>query len=227
MRADTSTILKQFEPIEQLYSELISGQGGYPPEKVERFYTACIACIDRIAGQKSPYAQRVQAEFDMGYVSVGGKPTLPGHVRPLYGIVQALKSDVAAGYLTSLRELVHADLFSDFIEGADHLLHEGYKDAAAVVVGGVLEEHIRQLCRKHGIATEFSNAAGELKPKKADAMNAELAKAGVYGKLEQKQVVAWLDLRNNAAHGHYTAYQQSQVELFLHGVRGFILSYPA
>ncbi len=34
-------------------------------------------------------------------------------------------------------------------------------------------------------------------------MNTELYKAGVYGKLDNKNVTAWLDLQNKAAHAQY------------------------
>ena len=40
---------------------------------------------------------------------------------------------------------MHAELFADFLEMADYLLSEGYKDPAAVLGGSMLEEHLRQL----------------------------------------------------------------------------------
>ena len=96
------------------------------------------------------------------------------------------------------------------------------KDAAAVVVGSVLEEHLRQLAGLHNVAT----GAGP-KPKKADAINADLVKAGVYDQLEQKSVTAWLGLRNSAAHGNYDEYDKGQVEALLSGVREFMIRHPA
>ena len=59
------------------------------------------------------------------------------------------------------------------------------------------------------------------KPKKADSMNNDLASAGAYSKLDQKNVTAWLDLRNKAAHGHYGEYNTDQVQALLLGVREF------
>jgi hypothetical protein len=90
----------------------------------------------------------------------------------------------------------------------------------------VLEEHLRQLCAKHGIETEVQTSSGP-RPKKADAMNVDLSKQKVYSLLEQKQVTAWLDLRNQAAHGKYAEYSQEQVTLFLQGIRDFLLRHPA
>ena len=69
----------------------------------------------------------------------------------LTGIAAALREDLSLGRLASLSGLISADLFADFLEMAEHLLGEGYKDPAAVLAGGVLEEHIRKLSEKHGL----------------------------------------------------------------------------
>jgi hypothetical protein len=120
-------------------------------------------------------------------------------------------------------ELIHADIFTDFLDMADYLMQQGYKDPAAVVAGSVLEEHLRKLCDKYGIPTVKADG----KPKTADALNSELASANVYSKLEQKSVTAWLDLRNKAAHGKYTEYDQDQVASLIRGVREFAIRNPA
>jgi hypothetical protein len=90
------------------------------------------------------------------------------------------------------------------------------------MIGSILEEHLRQLCRKNSIIVEYPNHNGVLVPKKADVMNADLAKTNIYNKLDQKNVTAWLDLRNKAAHGKYTEYTKEQVELMLQGIANFI-----
>jgi hypothetical protein len=143
-------------------------------------------------------------------------------IEPLLGILKALRADYAAGYLTTIEELIHADLFSDFLEMAEHLINQGYKDPAAVLVGSVLEEHLRKLCVKNGLPV----SAGA-NYKKADTLNADLAGAAVYSKLDQKSITAWLDLRNKAAHGHYAEYTKDQVQLMLDGVRHFIVRHAA
>ena len=45
-----------------------------------------------------------------------------------------------------------------------------------------------------------------------ESITSELAKQGVYSKLEQKNVTAWLDLRNKAAHGKYSEYNDNQAK---------------
>jgi hypothetical protein len=62
--------------------------------------------------------------------------------------------------------------------------------------------------------------------KKADQMNADLAKANVYNMLDQKQITTWLDLRNKAAHGKYSEYTEDQVGLMIQGVINFMARVP-
>jgi hypothetical protein len=142
------------------------------------------------------------------------------------GILRAVREDISKGHLQTLRELVHADVFTDFLEMTQYFLTNGYKDPAAVMVGGVLEEHLRLLCRKHDIDVEVQSSSG-LRPKKADAMNADLAKAGVYSRLDQKSVTAWLDLRNSAAHGNHGDYNTEQVKTMVQSVRDLMARHPA
>ena len=132
------------------------------------------------------------------------------------GSLRALRRDYDEGYLSSVQGLIRAEVFSDFLEMAEHLLETRYKDPAAVLVGGVLEEHLRALCTARSIGVEVSG-----RPKKAEAMNSELVATGVYNKLDQKNVTAWLDLRNKSAHAHYTEYTSEQVTTMLSGVREF------
>ncbi len=145
-----------------------------------------------------------------------------GVIKYLAGILTSLKIAYESGYLTSITELIHADLFSDFIDMAEYLLSEGYKDPAAVIIGSVLEEHLRKLNDKNGIAVESFG-----RPKKVDLLNSELAAKTVYSKLDQKSITSWLDLRNKAAHGKYSDYTKEQVALQIQSIQNFITRNPA
>ncbi len=70
------------------------------------------------------------------------------------GILTAIRSELAGGWLTTTRGLISAEIFADFLEMAEYLLTERYKDAAAVIIGGVPEEHLRQLAARAQIPVE-------------------------------------------------------------------------
>jgi hypothetical protein len=163
---------------------------------------------------------RTAAELEL---EGGGGLGAASTVVALAGVLNSLRDDYGAGYLATVEELIHRDLFADFIEMAEELVAKGYKDPAAVILGSVLEEHLRKLGLRHGV----SDIRADGKPKKADMLNADAVKAGVYEKLDQKQVTAWLDLRNKAAHARYEEYTEAQVELMLQGLRDFLIRHPA
>lgn len=137
------------------------------------------------------------------------------------GVLMAAKEEIDNGWLFELKTIVSAEIFDDFFEMANYLLSGGFKDAAAVMIGGILEGHLRQLCSKNGIHLTYVNPKGETKNKMADQMNNELYAAKVYNLTDQKQVVAWLDIRNKSAHGEYGAYTKEQVVNMLAGVINF------
>lgn len=129
-------------------------------------------------------------------------------IRPVF---LAAKSDFQGGYLTSIKNLVQAEIFDSELDQARELLSSGYKGPAAVVAGVVLETSLKDLCDQHSIPHS-----------KLDTMNAELVKAGVYTKLHQKQVTALADIRNNAAHGNWTLFTIEDVTKMIQDVERFI-----
>jgi hypothetical protein len=170
--------------------------------------------IDRLAPKSSYYAVRL--------IKILKRDGFIGYSLPeLIGLIKALKQDISDGHLRRFESLVQSDMFSDFLDMAHHLISNGYKDAAAVISGSVLEQHLRKICDKNNIAI----SAGD-KPKKADGLNAELAGAGSISKLDQKQITAWLGLRNHAAHGEYEKYSIEEVRIMSQGIMNFMSQHP-
>lgn len=139
------------------------------------------------------------------------------HVSDVAGILKAVQSDIESGMLSNLRSLAQAEVFADFLDMAEHLLNEGYKDAAAVLLGAVLEDSLRKIADAGGVSLVGPNG----KPLTLDPLNAAVTKQGVYGPLVQKQITSWANLRNDAAHGHFDKYDASQVKHMLLFVQKF------
>jgi len=182
-------------------------------EGYNSFRTASLSFLKNTFGETHPYYENfnvgVRAIASAAYVEIGR------------GILKAAKDEIDKGWFVTVRGIVSAEIFSDFLEMADYLLLEGYKDAAAVMIGSVLEEHLRQLCKKHDVHIEIIKN-GKNKPKKAEQLKSELAGKSVYNIVDQQNVTAWLALRNKAAHGKYNEYTIKQVELMHQGVKDFI-----
>ncbi len=192
---------------------------GEPINQIVSVLSRQRAVIERICDKNSPYFKQMKIIL-LEYSWEGDK------VVKILGILEALKNDIEKGYLYNYSELVHGEVFSDYLEMSQHLLDEGYKDPAAVLVGSSLEVHLRNLCVKNGIEITFETKKG-IRRKNADRLNADLHKAVVYNALDHKSITAYLDLRNKAAHGEYEKFTSQQVLNMLSGVREVINRIPA
>lgn len=181
-------------------------------EKFQELRSASLSFLQNSFGVDHPFYKEFNSK---------AKDATPTDTYEGRGILNAAKHEIFGGWLFTLKGLITAEIFSDFLEMSDYLLQENYKDPAAVMVGSVLEEHLRQLCIRNSISVE-KIVNGKPIPKKADLLNSELAKAEIYNKLDQKSITSWLDLRNKAAHGKYTEYSKEQVLIMYHGVVNFI-----
>jgi hypothetical protein len=215
MLLDEKAIVEQIDEVLAKCDPNVSSAEG-----MSKALSMMLSAIRRLAPSGSIYADNVQAHERF---LTSGVIAISIALEPVRGMLLALRNDYAAGYLRSVVELVHADVFADFLDMADYLIQQGYKDPAAVVAGSVLEGHLRNLCDKRGVAVVKADGT----PKKADALNSDLTMAGAYSKLDQKSVTAWLDLRNKAAHGKYSEYTQEQVALMIQAVRDFASRYSA
>lgn len=202
-----------------LATTLSSEYGDYVETSQFRlFRSASLSFLSKSYGANHPY----YLEFDNRVVHED-----PTSVQSGLGVLLAVKDEMSGGWFVSVKTLISAEIFSDFLEMAFYLLTENYKDAAAVMIGSTLEEHLRQLCQNAKIPLDSAKPSGEKIAKKADTLNADLAKQSVYSHLDQKNITAWLDLRNKAAHGKYSEYTKEQVQLMYQGVLDFMARTPS
>ena len=175
------------------------------------FRSASLSLISSLFGKNHSYYTEFE-KLDSAH---------PSNIRSGIGIIESIKDEIENGWLITYKQLVTAEVFSDFLEMAKYLLDEKFKDAAAVMIGSILEEHLRQLCITKSIDVTTIKGS-DMVPKKADVLNVDLTKKGVYNGLQQKSVTAWLDLRNKAAHGKYGEYTFEQVGVMYMGVADFV-----
>jgi hypothetical protein len=175
------------------------------------------ACIDRWSRPGSayqrPFAQTTTRRIDLGEWE---------YTR---GQLEALRRDIEADALVDFAAIVRADLHADMLTQGDHLLAEGYRLAATVIIGATLEDHLRKLAPKHGVPTADAKGA----PAKLANINDQLAKAGAYAAPKRDEIASWIRLRNEAAHNEPAAqgHDDAQIRRMLDGVRALVSSHPA
>jgi uncharacterized protein (DUF2164 family) len=141
----------------------------------------------------------------------------------LLAVLSSLKMAYENDLLIELKEIYHADIFNDFLEMGEYLLNEGYKDAAAVMIGGVIEEHIKKLCLKNSLSLFRPDS----KPISTNQLVSDLYSKNFINRGDSKNLTAYLEIRNNAAHAKYADYNEENVKIMLLGVREFIARCPA
>lgn len=176
--------------------------------------------IKNICTEDSIYYSRIQTILKDDTFSQINDENIP-QISILLGCVEGVYSDYKKGLINSIRNFLRAEIFNDFLEMGEYLLEEGYKDAAAVIIGSILEDALRKLAVQNKISIKKSS--GQLKT--MEPLNQELGKIKFYDKFIQKQVTSWADLRNNAAHGHYSKYDNDQVHMMLLFVQKFCSDY--
>ena len=176
--------------------------------KFVEWQTQVLNFLINLLGENHIYVKKFKDNVKSGYKS---------NVEMGQGILAALKEDISGGYLTDIKTLISAEVFSDFLEMAEHLLENGYKDPAASLCGAVLEDGLRKIATKKGIKVKSSDDLHSL--------NDKCANGGVYNRLMQKKIKVWIDIRNKADHGQFNEYSEKDVQEMLKGVRDFLTGY--
>ena len=130
------------------------------------------------------------------------------------GILKAVCEDLEDGFVTDVRTLVSAEVFTDFLAMAGHLVERGYKDPAASLCGAVLEQGLRRLATNSDVKVRERDDLSTL--------NQNLAAKGVYTRLVQKRLAVWTDVRNAADHGKFSEYSKADVADMHQGVSSFL-----
>jgi hypothetical protein len=154
----------------------------------------------------------------------------PSHedLQSAVSLIRGVKDDLDKGFLDDLSGQIEAEIASDYMGQAQHLLAEGQRGKfdhvpAAVLAGAVLEKSLRTLCNQQQPPIPLKTPKGEFKT--LSPLVDELKKAGVFNEAKAKQLRAWADLRNLAAHGEFAQFKRTDVEGMISGIESFLADY--
>jgi hypothetical protein len=191
--------------------------GDHDPADDRLVLTRFLAAVERLAPPGSAYLLQVEGVMNEENAA------LAWQVDEVAAILEALERDYQQGFMQTVVELVHADLFDDFLAMASELHEKLFIGPAAVVAGSVLEEHLRKLAVKHSV----SLLDGKGRSKSVEVVGVELRNAGSFNEMERKSVTAWYAQRTEAAHGRFDELVSEEVVRMIDGVRDFIVRHPA
>src|SRR3972149_5775810 len=205
------------EKIAQRLKELIEkSKGQWQDTSEQHAFGINVATVARsLLGQNHPIVRDIDTLIANYSTDYSHRSIFP--LSKVIGALTGIKSDFDGEYFTDIRTTIRSEVETDFLMQASRLLDEKSKDAAAMLIGAVLEDALRQLCQLHGVP----------KGDGIEKMNMPLKNAGIYGLPQQQQITAWAAIRNKAAHGKFDDYNINEVKLMHQGVSDFIVKYLA
>lgn len=187
----------------------------FPEWQFRAFAIGAIACIKRVAGEQSEYFSRLRLSQMAGDLS--SPRGNPSAIPSLVGSLTALRCVVDGDFLGNLDAKLRANIHDDFLAQSKTLLEAGYYVAGMVLIGSVLEDHLRKLCLIRGLTWNGKGGLSEF---------TQLLKSGLTQPVwRQMQVVA--DLRNSAAHSPADPITEQQAEQAHAFVAQIIATHPA
>jgi uncharacterized protein YutE (UPF0331/DUF86 family) len=133
----------------------------------------------------------------------------------LLGTVKAAYEEWQHGLLRELEYVVAAETFDDFLDHAAAFHRAGKKIEAAVLVSVVLEDALKRIAKKNGVAS-----SGTLDP-----LIDRLASAGVFTGVKAKRLRAYTGLRNQALHARWDEFDIKDVGEVVAGVKELLEDY--
>lgn len=175
-----------------------------PSGSYKEWATNVLNLLQRTFGENSVHYKNFAKHYDSfaGWIS---------DFEDSYGIFKAAREDYEQGYLFNIRTLAKAEVLADALTQAKQLLASGYKDPACILARVALESALKDL------AARFNVTEGKL-----DRMNADLTKAGAYNMAKQKQITAWAEIGNKAAHGDWATYTAQDAASMVAGTESLV-----
>lgn len=169
---------------------------------------SCLNIIDRICDANSVYRNSIPDKDTWTDFNIRGK------VVETLSIMKSLREETEYGLITNIENLISKDILISINDEASALLDAGYKDASAIYCRVMLESGIKKMCDNNDINYNQNI--------KLNTLINTLKSNKVLNTIEWRQVLAWVDIGNAAAHGEFDKYDNEEVVLMLKGISKFM-----
>jgi len=186
------------------------------PDFIE-WRTCCISVLDQVVPKSSLHRSVVDSFGKLG--------NRPDQLKFAVSFLKSIKHDLENGFLSNLNAEIEAEIAADYLGQAERLLsgeiNRDYSHVpAAVLAGAILEKSLKSICSQLSPPELAVNEKGA--PLKLNALIEALKKRKFFNEIVAKQLRAWADIRNSAAHGNFEEFTRTQVESMLHGINTFL-----
>jgi hypothetical protein len=180
-----------------------------------KWKTNCISLLDAIVPQNHLHRNTIQTfqKHVAGYNNLGWA----------IGVLKGIGEDFERNLLTTSVAEIEYEISCDYLDEAKGLLgSQGVSDSnlttAAVLTGIGLERRLRRLWAENNA----SGSEASDRTKRLGALIDELKKANIVTEAKAKQLRAWADIRNHAAHGDHDQFSIADLRYMIDGVKNFL-----
>ena len=177
--------------------------------KLDQWKLSCQNLIEVIAGKKSIFFET----FPLTHIDYSSR-TFHEAMSHYLSVLKALEEELKIGLLYDVEILVTKNILDTIIDEARTLLKAKYKDATAIYCRVIIETSMKKLCDKNKITYR--------KKEKLSTISDKLRKEGYLTLSEWRQIQAWSDIGNSAAHGKFNEYTEAEVNTMLDGIENFL-----
>lgn len=213
MGIDEDQILKRLDQLASVGGAIGQGQG-VSSTIAREVYLGTLSLVANLYG---PHSRHVHAVQDSNARIATYKWTQPlcdnAMVSEMRGILRAVRGDIEAGLVSSVRGQAKGEVLADFVLLARQALDAGSKDVAAVLACAALEDSLKRYAELQGLDCDDKELA--------DIINA-LKGAGVVQGPQGKILQAFVGLRNRAFHAQWDRIDTADVSGVLSFVQTFL-----
>lgn len=153
------------------------------------FRISGLSFLSRVFGDNSQYYQHFKSEV----TSPGTSRTKRG-----LGILSAATAELQNNWVETTRGAITSEILTEFMAMAKNHIEAGNLQSGLILIGAVIEKHLRDLCLAGDISTT-NQQSGSATPKKPLQLTGEGYKKKLYDRQQHKKIISWLEICDNAA----------------------------
>ena len=180
--------------------------------KFHDFRISALSFLSRVFGEVSTYYQSFRTEVTHHTAS---------RTRRGIGMLTAAKRELQGNWLETTTGGASRDILLDMLRLARIQFDQDNHLAAAVISGAILEQQLRNLCLARGIAIN-NELHGKAVPKRGLQLTGEAYKKKLYDRQDNKAIISWLEICDDAAKGKADTITSGQVKSMLDEMQVFL-----
>jgi uncharacterized protein YutE (UPF0331/DUF86 family) len=184
----------------------------YDPQVAHEWLVASLNIIGIVTSQRGVHWEQASAVMTDEHLPTGVPMKCIARMR---GVLAATDEDRKRGLLGRIEYTIFAEAFDDFLDHAATFHKAGKVQESAILAAAVLEDSLKKVASKHGVATADS----------LDPTIDTLVTGGVFTPVYAKRLKALSGTRNSAFHARWDELTIQDVGAMITGIRELVDTY--